>query len=252
MQVLDYESWKVDVLADIDASAHTTEKGDRFVQFILRGRYQLSEDDAVNATDVAGAGDRGVDAIYIEPADDGNPPRALTIQGKYGAAGEGFSPYQEFGKFAKALQQAIGGSAPTDALQQCASVIHNGGVIEYVVATVDPLGSNSQGQELEDVQLLAHQKFQERVVVGAVSLEDVYREIVDRADSGPLVELACKGVEVTPSVFVGAASLVDVYLMLHQYAQLHHGTVDSIYDRNVRKWLGKSAKAEGTFYEVGK
>ncbi len=74
MQMLDYQNWKVNVLADIDASAHTTQKGDRFVQLILRGRYQLSEDDAVNATDVAGAGDRGVDAIYIEPAEDGTPP----------------------------------------------------------------------------------------------------------------------------------------------------------------------------------
>ncbi len=193
--MLDYQSWKADVLTDIGASAHTTEKGDRFVQLILRGRYQLSEDDAVNATDVAGAGDRGVDAIYIEPSSDGNPPRAVTIQGKYGVSGDGLSPYQEFGKFAKGLQLAIGGAPPTDALHQFPSVIQHGGTVEYVVATVDPLESDVQRQELEDVQLLAHQKFKERVVVSSVNLEDVYREIVGQAEAGLKVELVCKGVE---------------------------------------------------------
>jgi len=58
----------------------------------MRDRYQLSEDDAVNATDCAGAGDHGVDAIYIEEAANGTPPRALAVQGKYGAARLGFSP----------------------------------------------------------------------------------------------------------------------------------------------------------------
>ena len=126
-ELLDYRSWRKELLAWIDASANTTEKGNRFVRRTLRDRYQLSEDDAVNATDCAGAGDHGVDAIYIEEMDSGTPPGALVVQGKYGAARLGFSPYHEFTKFQKGLVDAIEDRPPTDAIHQCASVWKHGG-----------------------------------------------------------------------------------------------------------------------------
>lgn len=117
MQVVEYEGWKAELLARIEQGASTTEKGDLFVQAILRNRYQLSEDDAVNATDCAGPGDRGVDAIHIVEAEGALPPRALVIQGKYGGP---FSPYEEFSKFQRALTAARAGNAPTQAIAQCA------------------------------------------------------------------------------------------------------------------------------------
>lgn len=242
MQVIDYDQWKSDIVQHIDAATSTTEKGDRFVQMILRNRYQLSEDDAVNATDSAGAGDRGIDAVYVTPADADQPPSALVLQGKYGTAGEGFSPYQEFAKFATGLQDALDGHAPTDALHQCASVLKSDGIIQYTFATVTPLSASAQ-TEVNDVRTLARKRFEEHVLVEAISLKDVYQEVVGAPGTASHVEIRCQGVEAMPTVYVGTASLAETYRMLRQYAKSHNGVLDSIYDRNVRKWLGKRAKS---------
>ena len=242
MQVIDYAAWKADLVAQIEASADTTEKGNRFVQRILRDYYQLSEDDSVNATDCAGAGDRGVDAIYTEPAEDEDPPDALLVQGKYGAAGMNFSPYHEFKKFAQALQQAIEGNPPTDALAQAASVYQHHGALRYVVATIEPL-SDALQSEIEDIRKLANNRFQDQVVVESISLPDVYHEIANRPEPSAQVEMQCDGVAPLEHIFIGSATLVDVYQMLRHYARAHHGVLDSIYDRNVRKWLGKRAQS---------
>lgn len=236
-QVIDYETWKQGILSEIEEAGSTTHRGDRFVQRILRDRYGLSEDDAINATECAGPGDRGVDAVHIELADGDEPPRALVLQGKYGSAGETFSPLVEFRKFSQALQAAEEGDAPTSAIQQCASVRRSGGVIEYVVATVEP-ASQAIRDELEDARVLARQKFPDQVSVDAISLADIYQELTGEPQRPLEVQMQCKMAEITPGVHVGAASLIDAYLMLHQYARSHHGVLDSIYDRNVRKWLG--------------
>lgn len=242
MQTVDFETWRANLIFEIDSSPNTTVKGDRFVQIVLRHRFQLSEDDAINATDSAGVHDWGIDAIHIEPAEDGLGPRSLVIQGKYGSAGDAFSPYQEFRKFARGLQLAREGQAPTGALQQCTSVLDSGGTVEYLFATVDPLQLHIQ-QDLEDVRALAHQRFGEQVIVDAISLADVYREITGIRQDYLSVELDCLGVAIDETVFIGAATLVNMYRMLHQYARAHNGVLDSIYDRNVRKWLGKRARS---------
>ena len=51
-----YQEWKQNFLAEIDALPHTTAKGDAFVQRILQICYDLSEADAIDATECAGAG----------------------------------------------------------------------------------------------------------------------------------------------------------------------------------------------------
>ena len=242
MQAISYDHWKDEVIGQIEAAPHTTARGDLFVELILRDRYQLSEDDAVNATDCAGGGDHGVDAVHIIPAEDDQPPSVLVIQGKYGTAGENFSPYQEFKKFASGLEDALKGKSPTDALHQCASVLHSKGIIRYVFATVDTLSESDQ-REVNDVRALAHQRFQEQVLIETMSLTDVYQEVADTPAKASRVALRCQGVEPAADVYLGAASLVETYRMLRGYAQAHHGVLDSIYDRNVRKWLGKRARS---------
>ena len=96
-EALDYATWKADFLAYVESAANTVEKGDRFVQRVLRENYQLSEDDAVDATDCAGTGDSGADAIIIDDvADASQSPSAFVLQGKYGTAGEGLQVTSKF------------------------------------------------------------------------------------------------------------------------------------------------------------
>jgi hypothetical protein len=238
--LIDYPTWKADFLADIESATNAVEKGDRFVQRILRECYQLSEDDAVDATECAGGGDSGADAIIITDfLDESQPPNAFILQGKYATAGEALAPLPEFAKFANALRKALNGNPPTVALEKCANVVRSGGTIQYVVATVDPL-SDAQQSDLENARALAHDRFGDAVSIEPVNLEQIHRDISNRPSPGLIVDLRCQGSSPAPNLYVGTASLVEMYLMLLQYAQANSGVVDGIYDRNVRKWLGRA------------
>lgn len=88
--------WKQSFLEGIESAPDTTAKGNLFVQRVLCSLYGYSMDDAIDATEFAGAGDHGVDALTItEPTEEGARPEARVVQGKFGQAGLGFSPYVE-------------------------------------------------------------------------------------------------------------------------------------------------------------
>ena len=102
--IVTYSEWKQEFLTKIDALPHTTARGDTFVQKVLQIYYNLSEDDAIDATECAGAGDKGIDAVFV--AEDDQSPLAYVVQGKYGAAGTGLDIYSESQKFLNALKLA--------------------------------------------------------------------------------------------------------------------------------------------------
>ena len=237
-----FVQWKEELLQELESKPSTVSKGDSFVQYILRCRYQLSDDDAVNATDMAGGGDYGIDGLIIEPAEDGNPPHGIVVQGKYGTAGQQVSPLDEFRKFSNGLEQTRDGKQLTDALDQCSSVLKSDGALLYIIGTVDPLTETQMG-ELQDARSISNQRYGPCVTLEAVSLRELYEEIGGQETPAIGVYLACKGVSAKSNTYIGAATLVDVYQMLREYAGLHNGSLDSIYDRNVRKWLGKRAKS---------
>ena len=238
----DFEHWKDELLQEIEAEPNSVAKGDSFVQHVLRYRYQLSDDDAVNATDMAGSGDRGIDGLTIEPAEDGSPPYGIVVQGKYRTAGLQVSPLDEFRKFSKGLEHTKDGKHVTDALEQCWSVLQADGDLLYLIATVDPL-TEGQLSELDDARAIANQRHGSKVTLETISLKGLYQEVVDQEAPVINVSLTCRWVPAKPNTYIGAATLVDVYRMLREYAELHNGSVDRVYDRNVRKWLGKRAKS---------
>src|SRR6266496_2489616 len=124
-----YEEWKQNFLAEIDALPDNVAKGDAFVSQVLQAYYNLSEDDAIDATDCAGAGDHGIDALYVLPEEkDINPqeavPRVLVVQGKYGTAGTGLQIYPEAKKFLNALRDARSGNTITYAVDKVAGVLN--------------------------------------------------------------------------------------------------------------------------------
>ncbi|HEY7022834.1 MAG TPA: AIPR family protein [Ktedonobacterales bacterium] len=231
------EEWKSSFLQDIDAAPDTTTKGDRFVQQMLCGLFGYSLDDAIDATEHAGAGDHGVDALIISEAEDeGGRTEALVMQGKYGEAGNSLSPYYESRKFVTGLSQALASEEVTPAINRCAKVLQNGGVVRYVIATVEPL-SSEQSREVDDIRVLSSQQFGDRLLVETVSLDDLRDALTGSSSNDISVRLKANGVRPTTDTFVGVASLVDVYEMMRQYAVANHNNVDAIYDRNVRKWL---------------
>ena len=233
-----YEKWRAALLGSIDALPNTVDMGNAFVRTVLQVYYNLSEEDAINATAFAGAGDRGVDALHIVVEEDGEGAEALVLQGKYGTAGAGLHVYDEARKFLSALKTARDGQSVTEAVDKAAAVIRNGGIVRYVVATVDPLDAR-QREDLANVQALAHRDFGDRLVTEALNVEILYDTLaVDQRVSARIVDLPCKVVEVPGGAHVGAASVANVYDMLRSYAaQAAGGDINSIYDRNIRKYL---------------
>src|SRR5436305_2529146 len=94
-----YQEWKQSFVSEINAQPHPVARGDLFVQKVLQIYYNLSEEDAIDATDCAGPGDKGVDAIYIVLEEEEDKPSAIVVQGKYGSAGINLQIYLESRKF---------------------------------------------------------------------------------------------------------------------------------------------------------
>src|SRR6266571_8343366 len=126
-----YSEWEQSFLAEIDAQPHTVAKGDVFVQKILQIRYDLSEADAIDATECAGAGDRGMDALYIYSSEVDGIPHAIVIQGKYGTAGTDMNVYNETQKFLQSLKLARTGNSINPSFDKIVGVITNQGKIHY-------------------------------------------------------------------------------------------------------------------------
>lgn len=235
--IITYSEWKQDFLAEIDALPHTTARGDTFVQKVLQIYYNLSEDDAIDATECAGAGDKGVDAVFV--AEDDQTPLAYVVQGKYGAAGTGLDIYGESQKFLNALKLAKNGASITVAVDKTASVLNNGGLVRFVIATVEPL-TNVQQQDLANVKKIASHDFGDQLMIDAISLDNlynVYASLEPATGSSIAVDLACQFLPVQDHAYIGVISLSDMYRMLKGYAKQSDGTIDSIYDHNIRKYL---------------
>ena len=238
----EFLAWKDELLSHIDSEESTVAKGDAFVQQVLRYYYQLSDDDSINATDMAGGGDYGIDGLIIEPAEDNLLPSGIVVQGKYGSAGDQVSPLEEFRKFSSGLDHTQSGQKLTDALDQCSSILNLGGSLSYILVTVDTLTS-TQVAELQDARAIANQRYGSTVTLESISLKDLYQEIAGQENPSSRVSLTCEGVRPIFNIYMGAATLVDAYQMLREYSHQYEGTLDGIYDRNVRKWLGKRAKS---------
>src|SRR5258708_9275710 len=235
-----FQEWKQNFLVEIDAQQHNVAKGDEFVSQILQAYYNLSEDDAIDATECAGAGDKGVDAIYVFPPEIDAGPRILVVQGKYGAAGIGLNIYTEAKKFLTALKDAYTGKIVTEAVDKVAGVLKNNGQVQYLIATVESL-SNTQLADLENIKKLAHIDFGDQVTISSISLENIY-DVLSTEEKIVTVDLPCKVVPVTKDAYVCVVRLTDMYSMLASYGK-QCGTVDSIYDHSIRKYINGSASA---------
>lgn len=235
--LVSYEEWKSNLITEIESEHNTVAKGDLFVQKILQIYYGLSEEDAIDATECAGAGDKGVDAIYIYPSTEEDLPRALVLQGKYGSAGLNLQIMQEIQKFLFALKSAHNDLSSTDTVKKVANIQKNGGTVRYLLATLEPL-TPTQRTDIESLKKIVYTDFGNSLIIEAINLENVYSSLEFTKTSSLLeVDLPCQIIPVNEDTFIGVTSLADMYGMLLSYEKQANGTVDTIYDLNIRKYL---------------
>ena len=243
-----FDTWKKSFLEELQNAPHSTARGNRFVQRILCDFFGYSTDDAVDATTWSGSGDSGVDGLIItESTFEGTTPEALVIQGKSSFDPNTFSPYLESKKYLASLKLSIEGKTTTGAIDRCANLLKNQGIIRYVIATIDAL-SETQNREIDDIRTIARDRFGDQLIIQTVCLNDIYSVLPERTKPIISVTLKAQGVQPTQGVFVGVSSLVDVYAMMKEYSTFDY--IDTIYDLNVRKWLKKRGSVNGGIFNT--
>jgi hypothetical protein len=109
-----------------------------------------------------------------------------------------------------------------------------------LIVTVDPL-DQAQRNDMSNVKKIANFDFSDKMVVEAISLENLYNVYTSltpiETSISIKVDLPCQAVPVKNNAYVGVTSLTDIYGMLSGYASQGDGTIDSIYDHNIRKYL---------------
>jgi len=235
-----YSEWKQSFLAGIEAQPHSVAKGDAFVQKILQFCYDLSEIDAIDATECAGSGDRGIDAVFISQVENSDAPHAIVVQGKYSTAGKSLDVYSEAQKFLLALKSSHAGTSINPSVDKIAGVLTNAGTAHYIIATFDPL-TKQQKEDLENIRKIASSDFGDKIIFESTDLKKIYNMYVAygsiETTADIKVNLRCQFMSVQDDVYIGITSLANMFDMMSDYAKSNEDVVDSIYDHNIRKYL---------------
>ncbi|WP_233081869.1 AIPR family protein, partial [Rheinheimera soli] len=115
--------------------------------------------------------------------------------------------------------------------------------LEYVVATNQRL-SHAEYDDLEAIRRIGQEKFGTGFHVTEVSIETIYnaRAEGDVADSHRLkVPLQTTIASSGDILYVGATKLADIFDFMQAYKK-QSGDLDTLYDKNVRKFLGHRRK----------
>jgi len=238
-------------LSDIESGTpSSTRKGHRFAQKMLRDWLEL-DGDIAEIIYCDGAGDGGIDAaVFIPHEPEGAEGDTwMLVQSKYGSAFTGVDTlYAEAEKvFATLEGQRDNLSSLSDnvvkRIRQFLSQLGEKDRLEYVVATNRRL-SLAEYENLEAIRAIGQKKFGGGFHVEDVSIETIYNKRADGevSDSVRLkVPLRTTIASSGDILYVGATKLKDIFDFMQAYKK-QSGDLDTLYDKNVRKFLGHRRK----------
>lgn len=249
ISLIDFE---VQWLDEIEAGApSSTRKGHRFAQKILRDWLELDADTA-EIIYCDGAGDGGIDAAVFIPHETEEGAEGDTwmlVQSKYGSAFRGtdtlFAEAQKVFATLEGQRENLS-SLSSDVVKRIRQFLSQAGVkdrLEYVVATNQRL-SHTEYDDLQAIRRIGQEKFGTAFHVEDVSIETIYNKRPD-GDSGgsnrlkvPLKTTIASSGDI---LYVGATKLADIFAFMQAYKK-QTGDLDTLYDKNVRKFLGHRRK----------
>jgi len=244
----DFETqWLIEIEAGTPSS---TRKGHRFAQKILRDWLEL-DGDIAEIIYCDGAGDGGIDAAVFIPhgAEGSEGDTWMLLQSKYGSAFTGVDTlYTEAEKvFATLEGQRDNLSSLSDALvkriRQFLSQAGDKDRLEYVVATNHRL-SHAEYDNLEAIRGIGRERFGSTFHVEDVSIETIYNKRAEGDVSSSVhlkVPLRTTIASSGDILYVGATKLKDIFDFMQVYKK-QSGDLDTLYDKNVRKFLGHRRK----------
>lgn len=250
--VISLEDFEAQWLEEIEAGApSTTKKGHRFAQKILRDWLDLDTETA-EVIYCDGAGDGGIDAAVFVPHDaneDVEGDAWLLVQGKYGSAFRGadtlFSEAQKVFATLEGRRENLS-SLSGDVVKRIRQFLSQAGAkdrLEYVVATNQRL-SHAEHDDLDAIKRIGREKFGTTFCVTDVSIETIYNKRSDEdAGSGSRLKVPLQTAIASSGdiLYVGATKLADMFAFMQAYKK-QSGDLDTLYDKNVRKFLGHRRK----------
>lgn len=250
--MISLKDFEAEWLEEIEAGQpSSTRKGHRFAQKILRDWLELDGDTA-EIVYCDGAGDGGIDAAVFIPhvAEAGSEGDTwMLVQSKYGSAFRGADTlFEEAKKVFETLdgQRDNLSSLSTDIVKRIRQFLSQAGEkdrLEYVVATNHRL-SHDEYDDLQAIRELGKGKFGPLFSVEDVSIETIYNKRPEGntgTENKLKVALKTKIASSGDLLYVGATKLVDIFSFMQAYKK-QSGDLDTLYDKNVRKFLGHRRK----------
>ena len=251
-----YDQFREEWLGEIENFGLSSfDKGLRFGSKLVSQWLGVDADDA-DFIICDGSGDGGIDIAYLQRADalaenqsgDTNAIEGDTwylVQSKYGTAFSGSDTIVQEGM--KVLRTLNGQSNLSDMSRQVLEKLDTFRAqasdvdrISLVFATTDPI-SQQDRLALDSIRTLGRERIIPNFDVEEVSLKTVWESLSDVEASKISVPLKGQFVEQYAGLLVGTVTLTDLFAFLQAY-QNHTGSLDQIYEKNVRQFLGNRRK----------
>lgn len=251
-----YEQFCSEWLSEIeDGSPSSLEKGRRFAaKLVTQWLGVTTDDDDFVICD--GSGDGGIDVAYLQRADgdsDNQDDNAIEgdawyiVQSKYGTAFSGSETIMAEGK---KVIKTLAGQNPRlsddsqrlmDKLDLFKQKASDSDRIILVFATTDSITQQDR-EELDDIKTIARKRVFPNFDVEDVSIRTIWED-QDNVEQPKLsVPIAGNFVEQSSDLLVGTVPLWKLFDFLEEYKKKNRGNLDQLYERNVRKFLGKRRK----------
>ena len=230
------------------------EKGQRFAaKFVTKWLGVTTEDKDFISCDESGDG--GIDVDYLQRADsdsgnqDDNAIDGDTwyiVQSKYRTAFAGSDTILAEGN--KVIETLTGkNSRLSDASRQLVGKLERfqqraseSDRLILVFATTDPIAQQDR-QALENIKVIGRQRVFQNFDVEEVSLRTIWEALDDVEQSKLSIPITGNFIEQSSNLLVGTVPLRELFNFLKDY-QRHTGSLDQIYERNVRQFLGTSGR----------
>jgi hypothetical protein len=225
----------------------TTELGNRFAHKMI-AQWLDEADPGEDLIFCDGTGDGGIDAAYLERADDEAGNAWYLIQSKYGSAFRGTDTLVVEGQKVidtldgKRLHLSSLVERTVDRLRNFLAAASERDRIVLVFVTERKLDEN-EARALEDVRTMGVGRLGPVFAVEAFSVENIYQRLLEEGTSQKRLEIPLNGhfAASGSDLLVGSVPLPEIYGFLKRYRDATQD-LDRLYERNVRKFLGGRTK----------
>lgn len=243
------QEWLKDILSDNPSSV---QKGRRFARKLIQQWLDFNdESDEILFCD--GAGDGGIDVAYFQKSDINEEngyegDHWYLVQSKYGKAFTGTETLLiESQKVVDSLdgKREHLSSLASELLERLRNFRQNASEkdkLTLVFATILPLTA-SELRALDDIKSIGRKRFGNIFEVSTVNLQTIFNRLEEERaiQAKTKIEFTANVVQSGSDLLVGSVKLINLYEFLKTYQRVTND-LDLIYEKNVRKFLGRGKK----------